>query len=157
MNLQEQKNNFFELGRAICRFVVKISDEYEQVIVHKIASSLELEVPDIDELFKELTSSGSSLTKKWFSGSRSQFENYYDLGQFAEGFFLNYLFNIHTAPTDSGRYDYSESNERSTKRLLSLVRRSRYSNVSPKMPIRFSIGSADIAQGFTNYYSGHGG
>ena len=80
---------FFELGRAVTRFVQK-RDRYEYRMVCKFAFSLKLEVPNFDELFKGLISSESP-TAKWFA-ENDKFENYYQIGVYAESLFASYLF-----------------------------------------------------------------
>ena len=125
MNLQEQKNKCFELGRAVFRFLSKKNDKYEYTMVCRIASTLGLEVPDADEFFKGLTSTGlSSSTEKWFRNPGEilgdTFANCYTLGLYSEGLFVNYLFYLHTVSERIDIHASPKEIKSSAERLLIL-------------------------------------
>ena len=66
----KDKLTFFELGIAFTRFSAK-PDEDEHEIIRKVASQLELEIPDYSELLVDLVEGGGIVTppRKWFEGS----------------------------------------------------------------------------------------
>ena len=86
----EDKKTFFELGIAFGRFSAK-PDEDEHEIICKVASRLELEIPDYGEFLIKLVTDDGVVTppSKWFEGSDGESRrNYSRIGALSFAIFL---------------------------------------------------------------------
>ena len=90
MNSFEKKKNYFELGIAFARFSAK-PDEDEHEIICKVASRLELKIPDYNELLIELVTGGGVVgpPQEWFEGTDGESRrNYGRIGTLSFAIFL---------------------------------------------------------------------
>ena len=90
MYSSEDKRNYFELGIAFARFSAK-PDEDEHKIVCKVASRVELKIPDYNELITERIVGGGVVgpPSEWFEGSDGESRrNYYRIGTLSFAIFL---------------------------------------------------------------------
>ena len=85
----EDKKTFFDLGIAFVRFST-MPDEDEYEIIYKVASRLELEIPDYSELLVELGADGIvTPPSEWFEGADGESRrNYSRIGALSFGIFL---------------------------------------------------------------------
>lgn len=90
MSSFEDKKTFLELGIAFARFSAK-PDEVEHEIISKVASQLDLEIPDYDELLAERITSGGTVgpSREWFEGPDGEARrNYGRIGTLSFAIFL---------------------------------------------------------------------